>query len=163
MVSTPSTGGTFFSTTFTLSALPSYTDFTNLYDQYRVDKVRVDFYPRATVNLLASPDVYNLMHTAVDHTDATVPTASTDILQYDNHVSRQCYKHFSITLKPAPASTYWSGSVASGYGPRAGAWIDSKSPGVTHYGIKGAWENNNSTAVSIDIKVTMWVSFREAN
>lgn len=161
-MSTPSTALTCMSASFALNALPAFTDFTNLYDQYRIDKVRLDFYPRATTNLLASVDSYNLFHMAVDHTDITVPTNELDIFQYDNHRTVQPYKPFSLTIKPAPASTYWSGTTASGYGPRAGAWIDSKSPGVQHYGMKGVWQCNASGSVSIDCKITVWASFKEA-
>lgn len=142
-----------------LSQLPGYTEFTNLFDQYRINKVRIDFIPCATQNGLNT--TFNLFHMCVDHTDVTAPTVPSDVYQYDNHRTVRPYQPFSLTYKPAIAATYWQGTTASGYGPKSGAWVDSKSPGCAHYGCKYAWECNSSTVTWICTRVTMWCEFRE--
>lgn len=146
-----------------LNLVPSVTDFTNLFDQFRIVKVKYDFFPRLTGNPANGvPGNCSIFHMAVDHTDVTPPSLETDLLQYDQHRTVQAYKPFSITFKPAPAATYWQGVTASGYGPKAGSWIDCSSGGVQHYGLKYCFSNNSATTTSIDIKATLWLEFREA-
>ena len=146
-----------------LSSLPAYSDFTNLFDQYRILKVKIDFMPNLTGNTAGGlPGLYNVFNMAIDHTDTTSPTQSSDILQYDEHRTLQPYKPFSITYKPAPAAAYFNTNVTTGYGPRAGAWIDGSSPAIVHYGLKYSWDCNASTATNIIPYVTVWAEFREA-
>lgn len=146
-----------------LSACPGYTDFTNLFDSYRIVKVRIDFMPNLTGNPAnALPGLYNMFHMAVDHTDVSVPSQSGDVLQYDQHRSVQPYRPFSITWKPAPSSAYYNSATLSGYGPVPGAWIDSSSPAVPHYGLKTWWDCNSATSTRIIPFVTIWAEFKEA-
>ena len=144
-----------------LSACPAYGDFTNLFDTYRIVKVKYDFFPNLTDNMSGAA-IYNVFHMAVDHTDVTAPTSDKDILQYDNHRSVQPYKPFSITWKPAPSAAFYNGATTTGYGPKAGAWIDAKSPSVPHYGLKFCWDCNSATATQILPFVTVWAEFKEA-
>ena len=56
----------------------------NLFDQYRINKVKIDFMPNLTGNPANSlPGLYNLFFMAVDHTDLTVPVQANDVMQYD--------------------------------------------------------------------------------
>lgn len=146
---------------FNLSDCPSYTDFTNMFDCYRIVKAKVDFLPGCTGNH-AYNAVYSLFHMCTDATDVTAPTDFTQVLQYDNSKTVQPYKPFSLTLKPSPAASYWQGLSATGYGPRAGAWIDCKSPSVQHYGVKYVWQCNSSPATRIDPWITLWMEFKDA-
>lgn len=160
------------SSAFTLNSLPNYTDFTSLFDQYRITKVSMYCIPRVTGYVLSqtsgsvvdptAPTPACVFHYAIDHTDVTTPSALGDILQYDNHRTVNAYKPFTITLKPAAADTMWQGVSASGYGPKPNAWIDSKSYAVQHYGMKWAWQCNSDYCY-LDVYTTYWVDFKEPN
>ena len=74
------------SAAYVLSNCPGYTDFTNLFDQSQINKVKIDFMPNLTGNPANSlPGLYNLFFMAVDHTDLTVPVQANHIMQYDQH------------------------------------------------------------------------------
>lgn len=148
------------STAFTLNSLPGYTEYTNLFDQYRIKKVMVQCFPRQ-IDSVGDGGPNSIFSWATDHTDVTAPTQESDVLQYDGHKTLQAYKPFNMVINPAPAAAYWQGLTATGYGPRNGAWIDCKSPAVQHYGIKYAWNNNSNPVDYIDLYTTYWVEFRE--
>ena len=148
---------------FKLSYLPAYTDFTNLFDQYRIVKVKIEFIPNLTGNgAPGNPGLYSIFHMAVDHTDVGTPANTAEILQYDQHRTVQPFKPFSMTFKPAPSAQYFNTLTSSGYGPRAGAWIDGSSPAIAHYGLKYVWDCNSATATQMVPFVTVWAEFREA-
>lgn len=148
---------------FALSQCPAPTDFTNLFDQYRIVKTQINFVPNYSGNTAGGiPGLYNIFYMAVDHTDVTSPTQASDVLQYDAHRLVQPYKPFSITFKPAPSSSFFNSTTTTGYGPRQGAWLDSSSPAVPHYGLKWVWDCNSATATNILPYVSLWLEFREA-
>jgi len=149
------------STAFNLTSLPAYTDFTALFDQYRLVKARIDFLPNITMN--TQPGQFSLFHMCTDPTDVTIPANTNEVLQYDNHRTVQAYKPFSLTLKPTPSAAYYNTAASSGYGPKAGAWIDGKSPGVAHYGLKYSWDCNCSAVTAIVPYITLWCEFKDAN
>lgn len=158
--SQPTTGVLLGSQAFTLNSLPSFNEFTNLFDQYRILKCEVMCYPRQSAAPVAGQNA-SLFHWAPDHTDVTAPANEADVLQYEGRRTVQAYKPFKMTLSPKPAAAYWQGLTATGYGPVNRQWIDTKSPAVQHYGIKYIWTNNVSPAVYIDTFTTYWVEFRE--
>lgn len=151
------------SMSFTLNSLPGYTEFTNLFDQYRIKKVLVQAFPFMTQESdTTTTPARNIFHWCVDHTDVTSPAAESDVLQYDNHKTLQAFKPFNMSLTPVAATTVWQGVSSNGYAPaKPASWIDCKSYGVQHYGIKYVWNNNNSNIDYMDFYATFWVEFRE--
>jgi len=162
ILSNTSTFESFGSQTYQLTDLPAYTDFTNLFDQYRIVKVKLDYFPRYTGNM-TSTGLYSLLTYAVDSTDVSVPVNKNEVLQYDSYKTVQAYRPFSVTLKPAPSVAMYQSLATTGYGPKQGSWVDCKSPGVQHYGMKWVFECNSGTAMGIDVKATYWCEFREPN
>lgn len=163
--SNTSTYAAFGSASFAITDVPNYSDFTNLFDQFRIVKIKLDFFPRLTGNTSnALPAMYSIFHIAVDHTDVSTPTSVNDLFQYDNHKTVQAYKPFSLTFTPAASAAYYGTTTALGYGPKAGSWIDSKAGASTaHYGIKWGWECNNATATYIECRAWYFCEFREPN
>lgn len=79
------TGGNkvFFAQTFAANLLPNLTDFTGLFDQYRIRAVTCKFrliQPPEATNTPATSQFYPDIYLAVDHDDAAVPTAVDDVL-----------------------------------------------------------------------------------
>ena len=152
------------SAAFTLNSLPNYTEFTNLFDQYRINKVTVQAFPRQTMETDTTNPAVNIFHYAFDHTDVTAPSAESDVCNMTITAASNRFKPFTMTLKPVAATTVYQGITANGYAPaKPSTWIDCKSYAVNHYGLKFAWFNNNSINDIIDFYVTMWVEFREPN
>lgn len=69
---------------FSLNDLPNYTEFTALFDLYKIDKIEIEWYPEYTVlsdGGVTSPAVDVQLNTAIDPVGNTI-SAVTDVLQY---------------------------------------------------------------------------------
>lgn len=69
---------------FSLNDLPSYTEFTTLFDLYKIERIEIEWYPEYTVlsdGGVTSPAVNVQLNTAIDPV-GNMPAAVTDVLQY---------------------------------------------------------------------------------
>jgi len=155
-----STVGTGQSLAFTLNALPSYAEFTSLFEFYRICAVKVTFLPRQTD--FATQTVSNLW-TVIDYNDVTAPTSNTQMQQYSAVKLHSGFKPFTMYLKPRVAMPVWQGLSSSGYAPgKANQWLDCNSPAIQHYGIKMFWDTLQS-GTTMDITATYYMQFKGAN
>lgn len=128
---------------FKLNALPGFTEFTSLFDKYRIHHIKARFMPRITEQTVAgamtaatqtSPPIC----TVVDQDDST-PGDFTVLQQYDNSIWHDNYKPFSRTIYPRVSQAVFGGSVFTSYGNAdATQWIDVASPDVPYYSLKWA-------------------------
>lgn len=112
---------------FRLSDLPDYTEFTNLFDEYKFSRVEVSFVPTSPTNY-SGP-----LYTVIDYDDAVVAT----IAQLSEYQTLQISGSGAMTkrtLVPKIAVAAYSGAFTS-YAPQA-SWVDCSSPGVLWYGLK---------------------------
>jgi len=150
------------SNAFALSGITSYGDFANVFDMYRINAVRLDFYPRIN-DVAVSGNTQCPFHYVVDITDVTAPSYPTDILKYGNAKTVQALKPFHIYLKPRAAQPVWQGLSANGYAPaKQGTWVDTKSPGVQHYGVKWFFDTA-ATGFTMDVMCTYYLQFKGVN
>lgn len=125
--------------TFKLSDLPQYTDFTNLFDQYAITGVQLDFIPFAD-NIswdvpgngasIAFPGGPLLI--ATDYDDAALPASASEMLARQNVKVIPVGRRHKMYLRPKIAETANSTTVVS----RRAGWIDCDTPDSTHYGVK---------------------------
>jgi len=116
---------------FTLSALPSSTDFTSLFDQYRIAQVSIKFFPVAGVGTGSNPLV-----TVIDYDDSNTPSSVSDLYQYDSLQMNQPGTVFTRTLVPKTSTAVYSGAFTSFASAPNSLWIDVASPNVQYYGLK---------------------------
>lgn len=146
---------------FALSDLPGVTDFTALYDQYRIVAVQVKFiasYPDYNVTAAAGSQL-GLFFTAIDLDDGAAPTAS---LLHENSTMISTHPTRDVTrrLVPHTASAAYAGAFTS-YANKIGEWLDCSSPGVEYYGVKYCLEVSVGTALPIyNVECTYCVEFR---
>lgn len=133
MISSP-TLNSFYSFTFRLSDLPQASTFSALYDQYRVTKLKYEFYPAMTMGISNAALVGTLI-TVIDYDDATVPTTPTQLLEYANARVTSIYKPQIRTFKPHLAGAVYSGAFTS-FSNLKDTWIDVASSSVEFYGVK---------------------------
>ncbi len=140
-VDTAGGGGAFYrGLSFHLDDLEGYLELKNLYDQYTITKVVLDFNWTLTAtsgngpNASYSPQI-NFIR---DYDDASTPAAG------DFRESGRVIRHrltannnFRIALRPAVASAmYKIGGVTFGYGPKWKQRIDMANTAVPHFGGK---------------------------
>lgn len=141
--------------TFSMAGLPNATEFTALFDQYKIMKVKLDFIPFGdTVNLpistmtgttaLTSPG--GPLITAIDYDDNLIPGAASDLLQYQASKVTPVPKRLKMSLRPKFATEVYRSGIATGYGARSG-WLDCANSDIPHYGVK-YWMNAPSASSS---------------
>lgn len=157
------TNVTYGSITFNLQSLPSYTDFTALYDQYRILGIRAMFVPRTTANAQGANE-RGTFHSVIDYDDNQAPAAVYPLLEYQSHkrtpntvIHKRYWK--PTVLVPAFLASGTTGT-SFGYSPKAGQWLDMAMPNIPHYGIKFAIENNDDQPMNYDCFYTFYCQFR---
>lgn len=138
---------------WTLASLPNYTEFTALFDAYRITGVKTT----VTFNSnFASVGAANLTHyipnilMVQDNDDATALTAVTQYQEYDKFRLRRIDKPFSIFQRPRIAQSAYGGGVFTSYIQTKGnPWVDCNSASVEYYGLK--WVVDTTEPVSNDI------------
>lgn len=128
---------------FSLNQVAKYQEITDLFDNYRLKKVRLTFTYSANASI--SPASYGggqsvpIMHHTYDPDDDATPTNRSDVLQNSYTKTTRLDRVFSIDIIPRAQSVInkgtEAGAVAGGLLAR-NTWIDCDSPDVKHYGEK---------------------------
>lgn len=180
IITTPSTANTFsygaFSYYVALQDLPNYTEFTNLYDQYKIVGVKFRIVPfsvspatgGAVTSTAAQPSC--MFHMVVDNDDASKPTASeagiSELRQCPGYrsVNPYLYQRKGITryFKPRVATAAYNGAFA-GYKSDTFGWCDCGNPGIQGYGLKGVVETISGGAANLlwfKVEAKVYLVFR---
>lgn len=153
----------------TLSQLPNFTDFTNLYDQYCIKGFKVQLIPRGTnvdnaydPNAPSITGMTTLIGSVIDYTDSNNLPSYADATQYESFKWTKGTRVHSRYIKPAVSRAVFQG-VTNGYNPSKNVWIGTDNPSVPHYGIKIIADNTQLTGtaeVVFDIQFTYYVGFK---
>lgn len=123
---------------FTLQSLPNYTEFTALFDQYRINYIDCTvILNRTASSTLPSLNEQNQtpnFHWATDKDDATAIDLNA-LMQYADYRVQRMDKIIRFRIRPSPCLAAYQGAF-TGYTTTARTWIDCGSPGVVHYGLK---------------------------
>lgn len=147
---------------FALADLPGFTDFTNLYDMYKITKVIFKLIPKFTNVALAagSPNNSNLqqIHSVIDYDDATAPSTIGQLCQYQSHRMTRGTQIHSRTFVPKVQTTVSALSAA----PKANQWIDCDQTTINHRGVKFIIPaaGTAGTTVYYDAEITMYLAMK---
>lgn len=151
---------------FTLADLQAYTEFTQLFDKYRITGIRAQFLPRTNVlaqnNLTGTLTECPPILTVVDYDDASTGDNYSTLMQFENCRVHNEFKPFSVFLRPQIASATYATGAFTGYGSSRKMWIDAASPTVEYYGLKWGSLNyavGNSTTIHVywDVIFTYYI------
>lgn len=133
---------------FRFNDLPSYTEFTTLYDQYKIRGVQLTIWLQANsfsskqilsnAPTAATPDIQlPMLYYVRDYDDATGLTLPA-MQQYPGMKMRQMDRPIKIFVRPKPLLMLYESSIATGYGTayRNTPWVDINHVDVPHYGLK---------------------------
>lgn len=148
--------------TFQLDDLPNYTEFTNLFDDYRINAVSLKFIPNRNssdfAGGVAPPGISNF-YTVFDYNDATVPGAVNDLMQYPNLKITQSSRMLTRTLRPASLDVVSAGGTTASVNPKWKQWLSTASPDVNHYGLKYCLDAfSAANAVTYQVYATFYIS-----
>lgn len=150
--------GTFY---FSLSDLVNYTEFTNLFDMYRINKVVVKMVPNVNSAEAGAAQRLPQIHSVLDYNDRTIPTTLNELVQYQNYRMTMGSRIHTRILTPASLDVVDSegGTTPTSARPRFKNWISTSDATLEHYGIKyciGATASAN--AVSYTPYITYYIS-----
>lgn len=159
-----------------LSNLPSIADFANLFDSYQIRKVVFKITPYTSVSAPEAADTVPqlswVLHTCIDHDDATIPTAGEagidQLKQFAsyrvNRVISTGRKPITIVLKPRAQGYVYNGGAVPGAEVRRSTWLDMSNLNVAHYGLKGVFECinpvNTATHFFMRCETTYYLKFK---
>lgn len=163
----PATTGT-VSTAFTLqlSQIPTRSDFTSLFEEYKITKIVLEFMPRQGFQYAGNVD-HGIFHIWNDYDDSTpgdqdVYNQKQDVKHYN--ISCNSRSKFTHTLFPRVQTPVYRTGVNFGYIPRKSPWINTENDDVTHYGVKWHWNNvvkpSNDVIPVIHVIIKVYMKFR---
>lgn len=175
----PSNTYDFSSQGFELDNLPDYTEFTNLFDQYRINMIKYQWIPDRNVNTMGTSDISTplittveqpipLIYTFIDYDDITVPASIDEFTERQNMRTARFNKVHKRIWKPTVLVPTYRTGVTFGYSPKRKQWIDCANPDVPHYGLKWCFynpANSDAThlrgiALSFRVMATYYLQFR---
>lgn len=141
---------------FALSSLPSFTDFTNLFDLYRIVKIDIDWVPEYTEltdAALVSNAVNVRFNSSIDLQDGTAPLAVNNILEYETLQSTPITKPHRRSFRP----TILMGGVFP-----CNCWVPTASPNERHYAVKVAIPPTG-VAMTFRARIKFWIECANTN
>lgn len=155
---------------FQLSDLPGYSQFTNLYDQYRFVAVKAEFIPMnlpvTYLNVSVIVPTCPILYTCIDLDDATIPGTNQIV---EEHESVTCHGAFTPAttnkyirwLRPACAPEMYQTGGFGGYASKQLQWLDTASSAVQHYGLKWwVYAATNTPAYKYNVTLTYYLQFK---
>lgn len=141
---------------FSFNTLPNYTEYTALFDQYRVNKIVVKFVPdhdTSDVNNTASS--LSQFHTILDFNDSSAPASLASMFEYDT---------WKMTRGGRTHVRKWTPSILVGANdstiaaslPKFKQWISCDQPDLYLYGLKYCLAAQQRAG---DINMTPYITF----
>lgn len=148
----------------TLDNTLNHTEFTSLYDQFRIDWVKAQFFLRIDPSAqTAAGASYPRMYWFRDYDDQALASLN-DVRE--NSKGKRAILHpnrpVTIWFKPNVLSEIYRTAVTTGYSPKFNQWIDASVPNLVHYGIKYCIDDLTNTNYKVDLEVTYGLSMRNS-
>jgi len=142
--STGSTGSPVTKYTFSISSLPDYTEFTTLFDQWKLTGVQLKFIPQLNQSAVNGSTVIFptcTLHTVIDYDGGIFSNPSTlnDLLEYDTHRMTMGTRTHTRYFKPK----FLASLNPSGYKETNG-WIPTDSINVQYNSLYAKIETPNA-------------------
>lgn len=150
---------------FSLNQLPNVTEFTQLFDQYRINKVVLKFLPvinQINVDANSNNMIVPFFYTVIDYDDGSAPTSGADLQQYASCKVVSANKPFTRVVIPRTSTPVYRSGVSAAYlSNNARQWIDCNYVDVPHYGVK-YWGNPTYANNQIGYRVEgiMYIAFK---
>lgn len=154
---------------FSLSDLASYTEFTALFDLYKLCGVRMSFRWGAQAPANASVFVAPEMTIVRDYDDGSVPGTKDVLLQYQGVKTYQLNactsRPINYFIKPCLQKMVYKTVASTGYTPGR-AWLSTADPTVPHFGVKAFFDGSQNGGVgtnrlgNLNITLTYYLAFK---
>jgi len=157
VVSSSTTTPALGAVSFSLSNFDNYTEFTGLFDQYKIDELEVWLEPQISQATVLTNT--GLLCTAIDLDDANAPTTFGALEDKQTALTTNGQDGHYHRWVPHIAIAAYSGAFTS-FSNAPSQWIDSASASVQHYGLKFGL-TATSVVVNYNLQVRAKVSFKQ--
>ncbi len=140
-----------------------FSDYTTVFDQYRLVAIEIRFSPRLTAQQFSSSDVNPRLWTAIDYDDNNTPSRAI-ITQYETCVTTPPSCGIVRCFQPHAAQALYNGAF-TGYGNVGSPWCDVASTTIQHFGIKAVVESGGGAQSNLQtyiIDAVAYVQFRNS-
>lgn len=156
---------------FSLSQCLGYTDYTKLFDQYRVNMVIVKFTPSLTTvvnrpfddTTTPTDGTVPRLVTALDRDDSTIPIDFESVQSKSKSRITYATKYQSYKFRPNRLTMVYRTQATTGYkvDTQVKEFLDCGQADIPHYGVKYCLEPSSpSNTYVYDISVDYYVSFK---
>lgn len=150
---------------FQLNDLPNPSDFTNLFDFYRICAVKLHFIPQANSNDTGALDVLSIpvIHYIADYDDNIGFANESQALEKEGVKTRRLDKPFTYYIVPRVSNEIYNNGITTAYAlNKSKQWIDSNSSSVAHFGLKGWITTANAFTLRLKVYATYYLQFKGA-
>lgn len=153
---------------FTLGLVPNVSDFTNLYDQYKIQGIRLEFRLRRNISndstgaVAADTGVRPLMYTVVDYDTSTTPASVAALREYANCKVWQfdSEKPYTRFFKPKVLNEVYRTAITTATAPMAAPWLSTTFTDAQHFGMQVAIDRLRAPQYSIDVEGVMYLAMK---
>lgn len=149
---------------FRFADIQNHTEFSALFDQYRLNMIIVRFYlkidPSAQVSGAAT---FPKLYYRADYDDANTPSGLPELRESNRTVIKVMNPNYPVTIKikPAVASALFQSLATTAYSAKWKQWVDILNSSVPHYGLKYAIDDLTNSNYRVDIEHIYYFSMRD--
>lgn len=149
---------------FALDQLPNYTEFTNLYDSFRINfivqKWHLKIDPSAQTATTAS---YPKLYWVVDNDDSTAPSNLNELRQHSRCKMAVMNPNRPVTIKfrPSVLMQAYEGATATAYVPKWKQYIDCNDFATPHYGLKLGIDDLTNINYKVTVETIMYFTMKD--
>lgn len=162
IISIPGGGGDYImAPQFKLNDLPGVSELISLYDQYRINLVKLELIPQSNVNSFVGETI-PYIHSVVDYDDSILLGSLNEAYEYESLKSTSAFRPHKRLIKPCFMNMGINTVSASvPINPRRG-WISTAQSSIVHRGFKLLIEDSGSANVDLEIRVktTFYLQFK---
>lgn len=124
--------------TWSLDQLSNYSDFTNLFAQFRIVGVKVTFIPFVTYNYASqAAGQMPILYLNRDHTGTASAWADESAVVEKQGITMRFFnKPISIYIKTNVLASRYEGPAATSYSSQYRQWLDTSETATPHYGLQ---------------------------
>lgn len=150
--------------TFKLADMARYTEFTELYDQFRLLKWVIKVYYAGTDNDVSGTKIETgLVGSVIDYNDTNVPSTIDELREYSTYRERQLIRCHPWTraFVPKVNSVVYKSGVTSGYTiPKRNPWLSTIDAGTPHFGLKMYYQTPPTNTYKVTVVATAYLAMK---
>lgn len=126
---------------FPLNLIPNLTEYTNLFDQYKINGISFRAVPKTQqfqggTSGTGNPLGYGQVVSVIDYDDSTTPLTKDQLMEYGSVKFTSSGRMHKRYFKPKILTRAAINSATDGNVSSKALWVDTLNPDVQHYGIK---------------------------